>query len=109
MKRTLSYIYQVSTVFFLVHFLNTCTVRTSLIRTLWDVISLVLITEVSSIQRSLNTLQYHTGTQKGVLIIEVSTFQRFVIERSHCIYIDMYVHVYVHDLGTRTYVPMSGV
>ena len=46
---------------------------------------LVLITEVSSIQRSLNTLHYYTGTQNDVLIIEVSTFQRFVIERSHCI------------------------
>ena len=46
---------------------------------------LVLITEVSSIQRSFNTLQNYTGTQNGVLIIEVSTFQRFVIERSHCI------------------------
>ena len=46
---------------------------------------LVLITEVSSIQRSLNTLQYYTGTQNGVLIIEVSAIQRFVIERFHCI------------------------
>ena len=46
---------------------------------------LVLITEVSSIQRSLNTLQYHTGTQNGVLIIEVSAIQRFVIEGFHCI------------------------
>ena len=45
---------------------------------------LVLITEVSSIQRSLNTLQYYTGTQNGVLIMEVSTFQRFVIEGFHC-------------------------
>ena len=39
---------------------------------------------VSSIQRSLNTLQYYTGIQNGVLITEVSTFQRFVIERFHC-------------------------
>ena len=46
---------------------------------------LVLITEVSSIQRSLSTLQYYTGTQNGVLIIEVSAIQRFVIERFHCI------------------------
>ena len=29
-------------------------------------------------------LQYYTGTQNGVLIIEVSTIQRFVIERFHC-------------------------
>ena len=49
---------------------------TSLLRTLWDLI-LVLITEVSSIQRSFNTLQYYTGTQNGVLIIEVSAIQRF--------------------------------
>ena len=46
---------------------------------------LVLITEVSSIQRSLNTLQYYTGTQNGVLTTEVSAIQRFVIERFHCI------------------------
>ena len=43
---------------------------------------------MSSIQRSLNTLQYYTGTQNGVLIIdlelEVSAIQRFVIERFHC-------------------------
>ena len=38
----------------------------------------------TSIQRSLNTLQYYTGTQNGVLIIEVSAIQRFVVERSHC-------------------------
>ena len=44
----------------------------------------VLITEVSSILRSLYTLQYYTGTQIRVPITEVSTFQRFVIERSHC-------------------------
>ena len=43
-----------------------------------------LITEVSSIQRSFYTLQYYTGTQNRVLITEVSTFQRFVIERFHC-------------------------
>ena len=46
---------------------------------------LVLITEVSTIQRSLNTLQYYTGIQNGVPIIEVSAIQRFVIERFHCI------------------------
>ena len=39
---------------------------------------------MSPFQRSLNTLQYHTGTQNGVLIIEVSAIQRFVIERFHC-------------------------
>ena len=44
----------------------------------------VLITEVSSIQRSINTLQYYTGTQNDVLITEVSATQRFVIERFHC-------------------------
>ena len=52
-------------------------------------IILVLITEVSSIQRSFDTLQYYTGTQNGVLFIEVSTFQRFVIERFHCMYIHL--------------------
>ena len=56
-------------------------------------LNLVLITEVSSIQRSLNTLQYYTGTQNGVLIIEASTIQRFVIERFHCIHI-------MHTQGT---------
>ena len=35
---------------------------------------LLPVTQVSSIQRSFNTLQYYTGTQNGVLIIEVSTF-----------------------------------
>ena len=44
----------------------------------------VLIVEVSTFQRSLNTLKYYTGTQNGVLIVEVSTFQRFVIEGFHC-------------------------
>ena len=47
-------------------------------------IILALITEVSSIKRLFYTLQYYNGTQNGVLIIEVSTFQRFVIERFHC-------------------------
>ena len=48
-------------------------------------IILVLTAKVFLIQRSFNnTLQYYTGTQNGVLIIEVSTFQRFVIERFHC-------------------------
>ena len=40
---------------------------------------LVLITEVSSIQRSLSTVQYYTGTQNGVLITEASAIRRFVI------------------------------
>ena len=40
----------------------------------------------------LEVIQYSTvlctyiGTQNGVLITEVSTFQRFVMERSHCIH-----------------------
>ena len=51
---------------------------------LFGTLVLVLIIEVFSIQRSLNTLQYYTGTQNGVLIIEVSAIQRFVIERFHC-------------------------
>ena len=40
---------------------------------------------MSLIQRSFTTLQYYTGTQNGVLIIEVSAIQRFVIKRFHCI------------------------
>ena len=48
--------------------------------------------EVSSIQRSFNTLQYYTGTHNGVLIIEVSAVQRFVIEGSHCAVIP---HIYI--------------
>ena len=42
----------------------------------------------------INTLQYYNGTQKGVLNTEVSTFQRFVIERFHCICMYMYVCMY---------------
>ena len=44
----------------------------------------------------INTLQYYNGTQKSVLNTEVSTFQRFVIERFHCIciYVCMYVCMY---------------
>ena len=45
---------------------------------IWD-----LITEVSSIQGSLNTLQYYTGTQNGVCIIKIPSIKRFV-ERFHC-------------------------
>ena len=47
-------------------------------------LTLVLITEVSSIQRSFSIPQYYTVTQNGVLITEVSAIQRFVIERFHC-------------------------
>ena len=67
---------------------------------------LVLITEVSSIQRSLNTLQYYTGTQNGVLIIEFSTFQRFVIERFHCTYLD--IMLVVEDILQRNTVTEVG-
>ena len=42
----------------------------------------VLITEFASTQRSLNILQYYTGTQNGVLITEVSSTQSCV-ERLH--------------------------
>ena len=45
----------------------------------------VLIIVVSSIQMSFYTLQYYTGTQNGVLNIEVFLIQKFIIERSHCI------------------------
>ena len=51
----------------------------------FETLILVLITEVSSIQRSLHTVQYYTETQNGVLIMEVSVIQRIVIERFHCI------------------------
>ena len=66
-----------------IHGDNMCTVG-PLYKGHFGTLNPVLITEVYSIQRSLNTLQYYTGTQNGVLTIEVSTFQRFVIERSHC-------------------------
>ena len=49
---------------------------------------LVLITEVSSIQKSLNTLQYYTGTQNGVLIIERST-----------VYVRTNVHTHHSQMG----------
>ena len=67
---------------------------TSLLKTFGTLI-LVLITEVSSIQRSLNTLQYYTGTENGVLIIEVPAIQRIVIERLHCTctYVQILIHV----------------
>ena len=41
---------------------------------------ILFITEVSSIQRSFDTLQYYTGTQNGVSTTEVSAIQRFVRE-----------------------------
>ena len=74
---------------FIVSLANTFTVE-PLYYEHFGTLVLVLITEVSSIQRSLHTLQYYTGTQNGVLIIEVSAIQRFVIERFHCI--NFYVH-----------------
>ena len=79
--------------------------ETSLLRTLWDL--KFSGTEVSSIQRSFNTLQYYKGRQKGVLNTEVSTFQRFVIERFHCIC--MYVCMYVYRVCQYTcmYVSIS--
>ena len=46
----------------------------------------VLITEDSSIQRS---LQYYTRKQNSVPGVEVSSIQSFVIERSHCVHIHM--------------------
>ena len=54
---------------------------------------LVLTTEVSSSYRSFNTLQHYTETQYGVPIIEVSTFQRFVRERFHCISFSTCEHI----------------
>ena len=57
---------------------------------------LILITEVSSIQGSLDTLQYYTVTQNGILIIEVSTFKKFVIEGSHYIGIRLYIAIVQH-------------
>ena len=56
---------------------------------------LVLITEVSSIQWSLNTLQDYTETQNGVLIIEVSAIQRFVIESFRCIHMHPYICTFI--------------
>ena len=47
---------------------------------------------VSLLQRSLDKLQYYTGTQNGVLITEVFSIQRLVIEMSHCIAVDKYVY-----------------
>ena len=63
----------------------------SLLGTLWN-LDFSPITEVSSLQRSLNTLQYYTGTQNGVLITEVSAIMRFVIERFPCILKHFQIH-----------------
>ena len=49
---------------------------------------------------SLNTLQYYTGTQNGVLIIEVFAIQRFAIERFHCI---TYIHTCQGGMDTFLY------
>ena len=73
---------------------------------------LVLIKEDPSIQRSFNTLQYYTGTQNGVLNIEVFAIQRLVIERFHSTQIHMYcicslirIRTHVHNTSTsHTYV-----
>ena len=56
---------------------------TSLLRTLWD---LRMSPDDKGFLHSevVNTLQYYTGTENSVLIIDISTFQRFVIERSNC-------------------------
>ena len=79
---------------------NVCNIYTvgPLYKGHFGTLNLVLITEVFSIQRSFNTLQYYTGTQNGVLTIEVSTFQRFAIERYHCIYIYIYI---LHTLEAK--------
>ena len=65
---------------------------------------LVLFTEVSLIRRSLNTVQYYTGTQNGVLFVEVSVIRRFVIERFHCICAVIWTGACV-----RTYVCRLGI
>ena len=74
---------------------------------------LVLITEVSSIQRSLNTLQYYTGTQNGVLIVEASAIQRLYREvplyLHTCTYTNAHTHIHVcvmqiHFVQTSIYV-----
>ena len=73
-----------------------CSIKGPLYKGHFGTLIPVLITVVTSIQRSLNTLQYYTGTQNGVLIAEVPTFQRFVIQRSHCMY---FVHI-MHSVYT---------
>ena len=62
---------------------------TSLLGGHFGTLILVLNKEVSSIQRSLNTLQYFTGAQNGVLITEVSAIQRFVYNRGVPLYNDI--------------------
>ena len=67
------------------------------------IIILVLITEVSSIQRLFNTLQYYTGTQNGVPIIDVPTFQRvcnrevpmYLLSKLDCIVCSVHM-LYMH-------------
>ena len=61
----------------------------------------VLIIEVSSIKRLLNALQYYTGTQNGVLIIESFSVPSFVAIERFC-YMDMLFDVYI----VHTYVRM---
>ena len=58
---------------------------TSLLRTPWDLDFSPYYRGFLNSEVTYNTLQYYTGTQNGVLIIEVSAIQRFVIERFHCI------------------------
>ena len=48
---------------------------------------------MSSIQRSFNTLQYYTGTQNGVLIINPA-IEGLVIERF--LLCTLSIHMYVH-------------
>ena len=62
---------------------------------------LVLITEVSLIQRSFSTPQYYTGTQNGVHIIEVSAMQRLVREEFHCINTANKMLPYVNCMGVN--------
>ena len=53
----------------------------------------ILVLMVSSIQRLFDTLQYYTGTQNGVLIIEVFAIQKLVIGRFHCTYVRTYYNI----------------
>ena len=77
---------------------------TSLLWTLWD-LDFSPHYRGFLIQRSRSTLQYYTGTQNGVLIMEVSAIQRFVIERSHCImYERSSMHMLLSCVHVRTYI-----
>ena len=53
------------------------------IKDIWDLNFTTL--QSTSIQTSLNTLQYYTGTQIGIIIIDIPAIhdQRYVIERLH--------------------------